>query len=135
MPPVTSFVAAHQAAICLCLHRATIQSVESYPPNAPKTIFWRPGLVARSPGQFPPTAKARSAPKPMWHPEIMPIKNVLKTGAAAFFSPMSTAFWYISGGGFTAGALAAAGAAATAPALAAPGRATVDIRRALASYR
>lgn len=71
----------------------------------------------------------------MWQPEMMPIRNVFFIGAAAFFSPILTAFWYISGGGFTEGALATAGAAATAPAPATSGRVVDDIFRAVPYWR
>lgn len=111
-----------------------MSSLARDPPNAPKMIFCSPGFVARSPGQFPPIDTASNAPKPMWQPEIMPMRNSLATDPDAFFCPMSTAFWYICGGGFTEGALAAAGTGAAVLPPATTGAAAVDIMRLLVLY-
>lgn len=62
-------------------------------PNAPNTIFWRPGFVVASPGQLPPTVIASKAPMAMWHPEMMPMVKIFAAGIAAFFCPAATACW------------------------------------------
>lgn len=111
--------------------RDYVFSLARDPPNAPKIIFCSPGFVARSPGQFPPIDTASNAPKPMWQPEIMPMRNSFAADPDAFFCPMSTAFWYICGGGFTEGALAAAGTGAAVLPPATTGAAAVDILRLL----
>mmetsp|Transcript_32770 Transcript_32770/g.105031 ORF Transcript_32770/g.105031 Transcript_32770/m.105031 type:complete len:230 (-) Transcript_32770:165-854(-) len=60
-------------------------------PNAPATIFCRPGLVAARPGHWPPTVSMRKAPKPMCAPDMRPSPKILPASMFAFLIPAATA--------------------------------------------